>query len=95
MINLSNYMVGSSPYDSAHKVVYSNGDTSLDPDFPAIGKSSDDLQHTVLEGQTLQSISFQYYGDSGKWYIIALANDILNPFEELEGGKIITIPRYG
>lgn len=95
MINLDNYLVGASPYDGAYAVKYSNGDVSLEVDYPAIGTSTSDIQHTVLEGETLQNIAYRYYGDSGLWYRIALANNILNPFAELEHGKIIIIPAYG
>lgn len=48
--------------------------------------------HTVLEGETIQSIAFQYYGDSGYWMNICDANSIYNPFEELEPGMELYIP---
>ena len=52
--------------------------------------------HTVLDGQTLQNIAYQYYKDSGLWYIIALANNIQNPFsDELHAGQQLMIPNYG
>ena len=35
------------------------------------------------------------YGDSGKWYIIAEYNNIINPFTELKGGMVLMIPAYG
>ena len=44
--------------------------------------------------QKLSGDKFRY-GDSGKWYIIAEANKILNPFKELEMGTLIRIPTYG
>jgi hypothetical protein len=38
-------------------------------------------QHTMKEGETLQSIAYRYYGDSGYWGYIADANGILDPFD--------------
>ena len=92
MINLDMYNVGASPYDSTVLVKYSNGEVSLEPMRPSVFKSSSDIQHTVVEGETLQNIAFKYYGDSGLWYLISEANNILNPFEELTDGQIIRIP---
>lgn len=92
MIDLNMYNVGASPYDSSTLVKYSDGDVSLEPQRPSVSASSSDIQHTVLEGETLQNIAFRYYGDSGLWYLISEANNILNPFEELTDGQIIRIP---
>ena len=58
---------------------------------PYIDRSSCEL-HTLREGETLQGIAAFRYGDSGLWYIIAEANNILNPFKELEPGMILLIP---
>lgn len=71
------------------------GDYSLEAKPPIVPESPNDIQHTVKDGETLQNIAFRYYGDSGKWYIIAEANKILNPFKELEMGTLIRIPTYG
>lgn len=95
MINLDSYNKGVSPYNSATLIKYNEGDVSLEGDIPSIKQSSTDRQHTLLEGETLQNVAYQYYGDSGLWYIIAEANNILNAFEELEAGRILTIPVDG
>lgn len=50
------------------------------------------LFHTVKEGETIQSIAFKYYGDSGLWGRIADANGIFNPFTELTEDTQIIIP---
>lgn len=94
MIDLNQYLVGSSPYDNAYALKYSDGEYSLETRTPMIVTSKDDIQHTVKEGETLQNLSFRYYKDSGKWYIIAEANGILNPFKELTEGLILRIPSY-
>ena len=58
---------------------------------PYIDKGSCEL-HTLREGETLQGLAAFIYGDSGLWYIIAEANNILNPFKELEPSMILLIP---
>ncbi len=39
----------------------------------------------------LPYISYMTYGDSQLWHLIALANNIINPFLEING-KILAIP---
>jgi nucleoid-associated protein YgaU len=95
MIDVNQYRVGDSPYKNAYALNYGDGDYSLEAPIPSVPSSSNDIQHTVKDGETLQNIAFRYYGDSGKWYIIAEANGILNPFKELESGTLIRIPSYG
>ena len=95
MIDVNQYLVGDSPYKNAYALNYGDGDYSLEALIPSVPSSSNDIQHTVKDGETLQNIAFRYYGDSGKWYIIAEANGILNPFKELESGTLIRIPSYG
>lgn len=94
MIDTTQYLVGASPYNQAYVLNYGDGDYSLEAVQASVPSSSDDLQHTVKDGETLQNIAYRYYGDSGKWYLIAEANGILNPFKELESGTIIKIPVY-
>lgn len=95
MIDVNQYLVGDSPYKNVYALNYGDGDYSLEAPIPSVPSSSNDIQHTVKDGETLQNIAFRYYGDSGKWYIIAEANSILNPFKELESGTLIRIPSYG
>lgn len=95
MIDVNQYLKGASPYNNAYALKYNDGDYSLEAKPPIVPESPKDIQHTVKDGETLQNIAFRYYGDSGKWYIIAEANKILNPFKELEMGNLIRIPTYG
>lgn len=95
MIDVNQYLIGASPYNNAYALKYNDGDYSLEAKPPIVPESPNDIQHTVKDGETLQNIAFRYYGDSGKWYIIAEANKILNPFKELEMGNLIRIPTYG
>lgn len=45
--------------------------------------------YTVPEGVTLLDISWQFYGDHSSWYVIAMANNIIDPFESLLGKSLI------
>ena len=95
MIDLNQYLTGASPYDGAVALKYDEGDYSLEVTPPLVPNTSNDKQHTVMDGETLQNIASRYYGDSGKWYLIAEANNILNPLAELEPYQLIRIPMYG
>ena len=95
MIDVNQYLKGASPYNNAYALKYNDGDYSLEAKPPVVPESSNDIQHTVKDGETLQNIAFRYYGDSGKWYLIAEANNILNSFQELEPYQILRIPMYG
>ena len=80
------------PYLTSYSIDYGDGDTSLER-VPYVHESvGNDINHTVLDGETLQSISDKYYGDSGYWDIIADVNDITNPISDLVAGMVIMIP---
>lgn len=81
-----------SPYDEAYGLQYDNGDVSLERIPYTYTKTDSDLYHTVLSGETIHSIAFRYYGDSGLWYIITDANNIYNPITEIVEGLELLIP---
>lgn len=37
------------------------------------------------------NMAFKYYENPNIWWTIALANDVVNPFEELDGGESVKI----
>lgn len=83
-------MSKTSPYhNNVYKVKYQDGDVSLERWQSDANDSG--IIHTVLEGQTLQEISFIYFGDSGRWGDIADINNIHDPFD-IEPGSSIIIP---
>lgn len=86
-----------SPYDNAIILEYSDGEYSLESTKTLVNTSADDRTYTVKDGDTLQAIADVFYGDSGLWHIIAMANSISNPFDENEfyQGQVLTIPTYG
>lgn len=96
-MNESNYNVGKDMYDSGYALKYDNGDYSLERPIPVVQLSDYDKVHVMMDGETLQSIAYKYYGDSGYWYVIAEANQIISPFndKELYIGKRLIIPLYG
>ena len=62
MIDTSQYLKGASPYDQAYVLNYGDGDYSLEAVRTSVPSSSDDIQHTVKDGETLQNIAYRYYG---------------------------------
>lgn len=80
------------PYTNGYIISYENGDISLER-IPTYQVNQQLVTvHTVLEGETLQSIAYKYYGDSGYWSLLADVNEIFNPFAELEKDMEIIIP---
>lgn len=83
-------MADYNPYSNSVAILFDNGDIILERQIQK--KINNTLVHTVKEGETIQSIAFQYYGDSGYWVYICDVNNIFNPFVELEEGMQIYIP---
>lgn len=79
-------------YRNAVIINYKEGDQSLERTPEVMLKSDGDITYTIKEGDTLQAISFRFYGDSDLWYRLADVNGYYNPFEELEIGDEIIIP---
>jgi hypothetical protein len=48
--------------------------------------------YEIAEGDTWTNISYRYFGTIKLWWLICKFNNIKNPFDELEAGKIIKIP---
>lgn len=48
-----------------------------------------DKTHVVIEGETIFDIAFRWYANSKLWFIIADANNIMNPFELTMGSTLI------
>ena len=88
-------MTNSGPYQDGYILQYKNGESSLETDIPGTFISPEDKTHIVKDGENLHSIAYQYYRDSGKWYIIASANHIFNPFREIVSGTKLIIPNHG
>lgn len=81
----------SNPFSNSYICKNSEGYIMQFYNPPIIDRSTCTL-HTVKPGETLQEIAAFIYGDSGLWFIIAEANNILNPFKEVKDGMILLIP---
>jgi nucleoid-associated protein YgaU len=52
------------------------------------------LEYTVLEAERLDQLAYRFYSDAQKYWLILDANPgILNPFELLQPGRVIRIPK--
>lgn len=71
-----------SPYDNSIQIAVFDEVITNSYDQSDLNNSSDiKATHILKEGETLQSVAFQYYGDSGYWHRIVAFNHIINPFE--------------
>tara|TARA_R110000744_G_scaffold248351_1_gene364750 strand:+ start:2700 stop:3002 length:303 start_codon:yes stop_codon:yes gene_type:complete len=61
--------------------------------YPAIMPRSTDLYIVVRDGQRMDTIANEYYGDASMWWIIAQANNIGGGTLFLQPGKQIRIPQ--
>ncbi len=66
---------------------------SLFLNVPSIFFSEQDNYHlvTIMDNLRLDLIAYKFYLEVDYWWVIALANDLLDPFN-LEVGKILRIP---
>lgn len=61
---------------------------------PTIDAQPPDIYHTIEVGENLRldALAYKYYGNYQLWWVLATANDILDPFTELTVGDTIRIP---
>lgn len=52
----------------------------------------DTIEHVLCAGERLDGLASRYYGDDEYWWVIAIANRILDPFS-LTVGRKLRIPR--
>lgn len=81
------------PYSRGYTVDLGNGEVQVERVAlqPAL-LSNYKAIHTVLDGETIQSIAYQYFKDSGRWMDICDVNGIYNPLTELTPGMQLYIP---
>jgi hypothetical protein len=81
------------PYLSGKVIEFDDGSKELIGNYN-IPKPDKELDKLVNSYDTLFSIAQEYFnGDTSQWYMIALHNNIVNPFE-LPVGETIKIPIY-
>lgn len=61
---------------------------------PKIPERADDVYHEVNSGQEgrLDLISYHYYGTAELWWVLAVANDLFFPMEEVTAGLVLRVP---
>lgn len=61
---------------------------------PKIEEQPDDILHTIKYGETLNlaGLADKYYTNKLLWWVIATANNILDPLTELVENQVIRIP---
>ena len=79
------------PYSVGSIFVFVEGDIALDRDPIKVTKSFNDRYYTIVAGDEIGNIAFDYYGNSKWWWVIWDSNDIENPFE-LKVGNTLLIP---
>lgn len=77
------------PFSTGFVYKYEEGDESLERFKLNHVPSEKDKLHTVRDYDNLSDISFDYYGNSKYWWIIADINNIDNPFELLVNSNLI------
>lgn len=62
--------------------------------IPVIDKQPQDIYYVIEAGgsRRLDKVAQNFYNNYLLWWIIATANDIIDPFDELEVGQTIRIP---
>jgi hypothetical protein len=78
---------GSTVVDGFHYGTWSDP-TSTNPLGPDILDGVDCVEHILVVGERLEIIAHQYYGDEDYWWVIALANRILDPFSLTPGTRL-------
>ena len=61
--------------------------------YPNIPLKDTDVYVVVQQGDRLDTISNQFYGDASLWWIIASANNIHKAVFGLDDGTILRIPQ--
>lgn len=63
------------------------------PDIVEISIEDPLAIHTASVGETWEILSYKYYGTTKLYWAILYANNIIDPFVELQHGDVIYIPR--
>jgi len=77
------------PYSNGEVFVFNEGDAVLDGRVITYVKSIKDRYFTVAQGDSLSSISFEAYGDSKYYWVIAQANGIDEAYEVTIGQSLL------
>lgn len=81
-------------YSDGTIVQFDDGTMILQRELEIYVKQSGDDYVQITEGETIDSLAAAYYQTNKKWYKIADANEIFNPFD-VPGGTSLIIPTLG
>jgi hypothetical protein len=83
----SQTVAGTSRNPRAHYATWSDPIAS-NPLGPDILDGVQCVIHILSLGERLDTLAFKYYGDSDYWWVIALANRIMDPFSLVPGQQL-------
>ena len=76
------------------EVVGPDGRVSRALALRAIAPDASALEHTVSDGERLDTLAARFYGEPTRYWLVLDANpDTLNPLELLEPGRAIHVPK--
>lgn len=81
------------PYYNGTVFVFPDGSLALDRTPVVYERSDKDRYYTTGQGEELDPIAYEGYGNSKLWHIIADVNGIFFPFE-IDPGQTLIIPDY-
>ena len=61
--------------------------------YPNIPLKDTDMYIVSQEGDRLDTLAYQYYGDQSLWWILATANNIHDASFAVEDGTILRVPK--
>ncbi len=61
--------------------------------YPNIPLKDTDIYIVSQEGDRLDTLAYQYFGDASLWWIIATANNIHDASFAVEDGTILRVPQ--
>jgi phage tail protein X len=86
--------MATSRYQNSETKKSNDGRTVFRPKiYPNIPLRDDDVYVATETGDRLDTLAYQFYGNSSYWWIIASANNIHNAVFALEDGTVLRIPQ--
>ena len=78
---------GNEVIDGTHYAMWEDP-AARNPYGPDILDGVDTVEHIVRGDERLEVIAHRYYGDEDYWWVIALANRIMDPFQVTVGRRL-------
>lgn len=76
-------------YSNSVIINYEEGDQSLERIRIEHTEDINDKYYTVRQGDSITSIAHKFYGEPLYWFIIADANNLINPMDINEGDGLL------